>query len=104
MDLEQNQQKLNALFKTLLGNDNVYFQPPDNLVMNYPCIVYNREKPDAQFANNKLYLYRERYQVTLMDRDPNSPTIYKIASLPLTSQDRWFASDNLNHYVFTLYF
>lgn len=104
MDLEQNQKDLNQILKGLIENPNVYFQPPDNITMQYPCIVYNREKPDAKFASNRLYLYKERYQVTLIDRDPNSPTIYKIASLPLCTMDRWYAADNLNHYVFTLYF
>ena len=29
--------------KEILGSSNVYFQPPDNLKMVYPCIRYRLE-------------------------------------------------------------
>ena len=73
--------------------------------MVYPCIVYKRDEADSKFANNSLYLYKQRYQVTLMTLDPDASALFQaILLLPLTSFDRSFAVDNLNHDVFNLYF
>lgn len=105
MDLEQRRLELHELLVSILGSRNVYFQPPASLVMQYPCIRYNREKADSKFASNRLYRFTQRYQVILISRDPDSGIIFeKIVSLPLTVHDRSYAGDNLNHDVFTLYF
>ncbi|HMT88031.1 MAG TPA: hypothetical protein PKC73_00225 [Dermatophilaceae bacterium] len=104
MDLEQRRLQLHEILVGILGNENVYFQPPANLVMQYPCIRYERDRADAKFADNQLYRYTQRYTVTLIDRDPDSDKIFKIASLPLSAHERWYAADNLNHDVFNLYF
>jgi len=96
--------QLLVLLKEILGSDNVYFQPPPSLTMAYPCIVFNRMNMDVAFANNSPYRLTQRYMVTLIDRDPENPAIEKLASLPMCRHDRWFASDNLNHDVFNLYF
>lgn len=84
--------------------DNVYFQPPPTLAMQYPCIVYQRDNADSKFADNSPYAYTQRYQVTLIDRTPDSDILAKIASLPLCRYDRGYAANNLNHDVFNLYF
>jgi hypothetical protein len=42
--------------------------------------------------------------VTLIDRDPDNPAIEKIAALPMTTFNRFFKAESLNHDVFTLYF
>lgn len=106
MDLELRRLELNELFVSMLdGRRNVYFQPPNNTKMQYPCIVYNREKADIKFADNALYLFKQRYQVTLISMDPDSSVLFQqIILLPMTVHDRSFAVDNLNHDVFTLYF
>ena len=73
--------------------------------MQYPCIRYNREKADSKFADNRLYLFKQRYQVTLITQDADGEGLFEqIINLPLTVHDRSFAGDNLNHDVFTLYF
>jgi len=95
-------QQLQALLKALC--DNVYFQPPSNVTMQYPCIVYQRDTADSRFAGNKLYRYTKRYRVTFISRDPDDDVPDKIAALPLCSFDRSFVADNLHHDVFRLYF
>lgn len=104
MDLEQRRLQLHEILVGILGSRFVYFQPPTGALMQYPCIVYNRERADVKFANNMLYLYKQRYSVTLIDQDVDSDKILKLASLPLSAHERWFAADNLNHDVFNLYF
>lgn len=96
--------ELQALLEALLESRNVYFQPPPSVQMEYPCIVYNRENKDTVFADNKPYKNKTRYQVTVIDSDPDSVIHEKVAELPLSSYDRFFAADNLNHDVYTLFF
>ena len=96
--------ELQSLLETILGSRNVYFQPPANVQMKYPCIVYNRDSANTQFAGNTPYHYTKRYQVTVIDRDPDSGIPDKLAALPSCTFNRFFTADNLNHDVFTLFF
>jgi len=72
--------------------------------MQYPCVVYNRDDAITEFANNQPYAYTKRYQVTVIDRNPDSDIPDRIAALPLCIHHRFFVKDNLNHDVFNLYF
>lgn len=72
--------------------------------MRYPCFVYQRDSARTEFAGNKPYNYRQRYQLTLISRDPADETLAKVVALPLCSFNRFFVADNLNHDVFELYF
>lgn len=84
--------------------ENVYFQPPTNVQLTYPCIIYERDFADTKFADDLPYSYMTRYSVTVIDRDPDSEIPAKVASLPRTIFNRFFTADNLNHDVFSLYF
>lgn len=84
--------------------EHVYFQPPSNIRMKYPCIVYDLEKMDLRHANNGPYNLHNRYSVTVITKDPDSEIPYRVAQLPLISHNRKFENDNLNHNVFQLYF
>lgn len=93
---------LHEILKQIVPN--VYFQPPPDLMMVYPCIVYNRDDVRIKFADNTTYKTSTRYQVTVIDRDPDSDIPGKVAKLPLCSFERFFTYDSLNHDVFNLYF
>lgn len=82
----------------------VYFQPPPNVDLEYPCIVYMRDGSRAEFAENGLYLHTKRYMVTVIDRNPDSSLPDKVEEMPLCSFDRFYATENLNHHVFNLFF
>jgi len=86
------------------GKDHVYFQPPPDFKMQYPCIVYKLTDIDTIFANNSPYYNKKRWQVTSIDDDPDSNLPNKLANLPLNSFQRAFVKDNLNHSVFYIYF
>lgn len=88
----------------ILGSRNVYFQPPSNLQMQYPCIRYSRGRASSQFADNRAYRLTKQYEVTLIQEDPDSSVWDKIANLPMTTHERWYPADNLNHDVFNTYF
>lgn len=94
--------ELQNLLKEIVPN--VYFQPPNGLKIQYPCIVYVRDTMDVSYADNSPYRHAIRYQVTVIDRSPDSDLVNRVAMLPLVSHSRFFTADDLNHDVFTLYF
>lgn len=95
---------LHNILKKLLGTDNVYFQPPPNVVMNYPAIVYRRSDIQSHYADNVPYRHKTRYQVTVISKDPDNEITKKVADLPMCSYDRFFTADNLNHDIYNLFF
>lgn len=95
---------LQTLLEEILGSRNVYFQPPASVSMKYPAIVYSRYKIENEHANNQTYLQATAYTVTVIDKNPDSEYVKKVSKLPMCTFDRHYASDNLNHDVFTLYF
>ena len=95
--------ELHEMLCGILGSRNVYFQPPESVKMNYPAIVYSRKAIDNQFADNGVYKQDTGYELTYIDKDPDSPNVKKISQLPCCRFDRHFTADNLNHDVFTLY-
>lgn len=95
---------LQSLLEDILESENVYFQPPSNLQMAYPAIVYKRDDIDATFADNAPYCLTQRYLVTVIDRNPDSEIPIKVALLPMCLFNRMFVSGNLNHNVFILHF
>lgn len=96
--------QLQSLLEGLLGTTNVYFQPPANVQMEYPAIVYHRDYANTQFADGAPYRRTKRYQVIVIDQDPDSNIPDKIAALPMCSFNRFYTADDLNHDAFNLFF
>ena len=95
---------LQAILVNILGSNNVYFQPPETIRLQYPCIIYERSNIDEKYADNRAYMSRVRYSLTLITRSSESDLVKKILELPYCSYDRYYAADTLNHDVFTLYY
>jgi hypothetical protein len=96
--------ELQALLEELLGSRNVYFSPPPDIQMKYPCIVYKRDSVDITHASNLPYKHMTRYQVTIITEDPDDITHKKVGLLPTVRFDRNYVADKLNHDVYTLFF
>ena len=96
--------ELSVLLRNTLGSDNVYFQPPETVKMKYPAIVYSLDNIQNVHADDGVYLSHRRYSVTLIEKNPDSPTVERLSALPMCQFNRHYTSDNLNHFVFTLYF
>jgi hypothetical protein len=94
--------QLHQLLETF--TENVYFQPPTNIQLKYPCIIYKRDFADTKFANDKPYALKTRYMVTIIDQNPDSDIPSKVASMPLSLFNRFYTADNLNHDVYNVYF
>ena len=97
-------QELHEVLCNILGSRNVYFQPPESVKMKYPAIVYSLSRIENRNANNSVYKQNNAYDVILIDSDPENETVNRISRLPLCRFDRYYVSNNLNHYAFTLYF
>ena len=108
----------------VLGSRNVYFVPDQSIRLRYPCIIYQLEREDIKRANNKPYLLRNQYQVTVISYDPDSDE-FEGKTITDSNVDmqgdsiierllyhfEWieratnrYVVDNLNHDVFTLYY
>ena len=85
------------------ASKHVYYQPPASMKLNYPCVVYRLEDMPIIHANNLPYHWDHAYQMTVIDRDPESKVREKMAELPTCRFVRSFVSENLNHYVFRIY-
>lgn len=96
--------ELQALLVDILGSGNVYFQPPPTVKLEYPCVIYKRDFVNTDFADNKPYKHKKRYQVTVVSHDPDNDIHEKVAALPMCSYDRFYTADNLNHDVYNLFF
>lgn len=96
--------ELQDILVGILGTSHVYFQPPPNISMEYPCIVYRRDFKLTRFADDNPYMHKKRYQVTVIDRNPDSDIPDKISVLPMCTFDRFYVAENLNHDVFKLFF
>lgn len=96
--------QLQSILEALIGSRNVYFQPPESLVIKYPCIVYSIKSGDTKFANDVPYTHRLQYNAIVIDRNPDSEICSKMAYLPMCVFDRSYTKDNLNHYVYNIYY
>jgi hypothetical protein len=94
--------QLHQLLETF--TENVYFQPPTNIQLKYPCIIYKRDFAETKFADDIPYNHRLRYAVTVIDRDPDSEIPSKVAAMPMSLFNRFYTADNLNHDVYNVYF
>jgi hypothetical protein len=99
-----NRLRLHETLCGVLGAGNVYFQPPESVKLQYPCIVYRLSGESTRFADDKPYTNKKRYAVTAIDKNPDSELPDRIAALPSCAFDRYFAADNLNHYTYIIYF
>lgn len=96
-----------------IGEENVYFSAPDKSSMSiengfmqlrYPCILYSLSNATTLYADNKKYILRKRYVVTVIDENPDSSLRDRMILFPMCTFDRSYVAEGLNHYVFTLYY
>lgn len=96
--------ELHEILCDLLGSRNVYFQPPPSVKMKYDAIVYSLNDINADYADDIKYKTMKQYSVIAISSNPDSELCDRILTLPYSSFDRFYASDNLNHWVITVHF
>lgn len=84
---------------------NVYFQPPSNIQMVYPCIVYSKNDNHRRYAGDNIYRNLQGYQLMVIDRNPDSNVADEIEkSFQHCSISRYYIVDNLNHTTLNLFY
>lgn len=104
MDLETKILKLGDYLRKILQINHCYYSPPTGMEMEYPCIVYELNDGRNFHADNLPYIINLQWTVTIIDEDPASDLFNKMLHVSGCSFDRSFSKDNLNHFIFTLYF
>lgn len=102
--MTENRLKLHETLCGILGSRNVYFQPPSSVSMKYPAIIYSRSNIENKFADNSVYRQTQMYEITVVDKNPDSKIVSNISKLPKIRFNRHYVADNLNHDVFTIYY
>ncbi len=102
--MSQRRVELQRMLERLLGTRNVYFQPPNGLQLKYPCIIYHLDTANDVHAEDKIYRRLYRYSLTYITKNPEDPMRDLIDDLQYCSFNRFFTSDNLNHFVYTIYY
>jgi len=87
--------------------ENVYYDPPESISMEYPCFRFELNNLDVKHADNKAYSKKLRWAVTYITRDVEE--IEQVSDEMLEhfkycNFDTSFRADNLEHAVFNLYF
>lgn len=97
---------LQAALQDLVGSDvKVWFQPPENFKLSYPCVVFDRTNALTTYADNNPYNVTKRYTVTLISKTAdNEELLDKLLLFPMCTYDRQFISDNLVHDVFSIFY
>ena len=93
--------KIQKILEGILESKEVYFQPPENVRMKYPCFVYSLSGSESIYADDLRYYNSNRYTVTYITRNPDDGMYEKIMSLTNWRFDRPYTSDGLHHFTFT---
>ena len=94
---------LHAELLTFTGN--VYLQPPAGFMMKYPCVVYNKTGKSKEYASNGVYLKRQGYQLTVIDKNPDSDIADRIEDhFQYCGVTNYATIDNLTHTYLSLYY
>lgn len=97
-------QDLQQKLEDILGSTYVYYDPPESFRMHYPCFVYARRNIVAQRADNIRYHDSTQYEITYIDRNPDSDVIDRVLdSFTYVEHSRHFVLDNLHQDVFYVY-
>lgn len=97
--------ELHAILVEKIGdNKRVYYQPPENLNMEYPCIRYSKIPPAVRYADDKKYISKDKYQIIVLSKNPDEDVISSILDLPLSSYESHYISDNLYHDIINVYY
>ena len=95
---------LQAKLEELLGFKHVYYNPPENLKMEYPAIRYSKNDIENTYASNIKYISKDVYDLVVIDKKPDNPVIKKLLELPYSEFDRHYVADGLNHDIIKIFY
>lgn len=87
-----------------LGSNNVYYQPPADISMSYPCVVYHFDDDVTLHANNSPYWKYYTFTATLITKDPLPSEFLDVMSdMEYASFERHYTADNLHHFSYKIH-
>lgn len=95
---------LHHILEGVLGSKNVYFDPPEDFKLKYPCIVYSLEGHAERLADNKQYNLMRRYRMVYITQRADDPTVDALDELQYCSLSQAYVSSNLRHYAYTIFY
>lgn len=99
--------ELQRTLEEIKGDNKVYFQPPESFKLTYPCIIYKLSNGNTAHADNLPYNFRRRYQLRYVTKNPDDALVDVLATnklLPSIVMVNSYQADNLNQYIYDLYF
>lgn len=97
--------KLSKILHRILGSDNVYYQPPESIKIEYDAIIYSKGNVNVLYADNRAYNTCIEYTITCISPNPDCLVAQKIMDeLPRCSYVRRYTKDNLYYEVLRTYF
>lgn len=91
-------------FKFLLGSNNVYYQPPANLKMKYPAIVYSLDGLDVKHFDNTRLINKNCFSVTHIYRNESENLVETmLKNFEYISFDNRSIVDGIYNDHFTIY-
>lgn len=105
MDMTDRRYEFHEKLCDILGSRNVYYMPGSDVTMHYPAIRYSLSGISSRYANNKNYVNREQYTVTLITDDPDTELRQSLKDFLKTYPYRYdanYMADNLCHDVFVV--
>lgn len=92
--------------RAVLPSDwHLYYEPPGEQGLVYPCLVYTKTSGDTRFANNGPYVYNRQYELTCIYEDPDDETPANILKhFQNCRANRSFVTNNLHHDTMVLYY
>lgn len=91
------------LLQKAANHNRVYFQPPENLKIGYPAVIFHLSKVKLDHADDVPYKGAREYSITLIAKEPEPDVLDEILKIPYTTLDTTYIVDGMNHFVFTTY-
>lgn len=111
MDLQQRVDKI--VEKTIaLGVSNVYFEPPEDLIMEYPCVRFKRGTISSRHADNRIYKIDDSFDYIYISRISDDKMAHTILVGDSEHEPpfrrirhiRHYVADGLHHDHYKLYY
>lgn len=79
-----------------------YFQPPENLKLTYPCIIYSLNDVNVVYASDGPYIELLNFEIIYITKDPLPKELQTLVYVLNRSCGRTYVADNLHHFVFNV--
>lgn len=94
--------ELHHKLESVLGSNNVFFDPPESFKLRYPCIVYYLEGFSDISADNVTYNRQRVYNMTYISPTAEDPIADDLANLRFCRLNRPFTVSDLYHWAYTI--